>query len=36
MVMTNDRTLWLKMWEFKDHGKSWEAIYERAHQPGFR
>ncbi|MNO65090.1 dTDP-3-amino-3,6-dideoxy-alpha-D-galactopyranose transaminase [compost metagenome] len=36
MVTTNDRTLWLKMWEFKDHGKSWEAIYERDHQPGFR
>ncbi|QHF40565.1 aminotransferase [Pseudomonas sp. S34] len=36
MVTTNDRTLWLKMWAFKDHGKSWEAIYERDHQPGFR
>jgi dTDP-4-amino-4,6-dideoxygalactose transaminase len=36
MVTTNDRSLWLKMWSFKDHGKSWEAIYEREHQPGFR
>ena len=36
MVTTNDRDLWLKMWSFKDHGKSWEAIYEREHQPGFR
>jgi dTDP-4-amino-4,6-dideoxygalactose transaminase len=36
MVTTNDRALWLKMWSFKDHGKSWEAIYEREHQPGFR
>lgn len=36
MVTTNDRGLWLKMWSFKDHGKSWEAIYERDHQPGFR
>lgn len=36
MVTTNSRDLWLKMWAFKDHGKSWEAIYERAHQPGFR
>lgn len=36
MVTTNDRSLWSKMWSFKDHGKSWEAIYEREHQPGFR
>ena len=36
MVTTNDRSLWLKMWSYKDHGKSWEAIYEREHQPGFR
>lgn len=36
MVTTNDRELWLKMWSYKDHGKSWEAIYEREHPPGFR
>lgn len=36
MVTTNDRNLWQKMWSFKDHGKSWEAIYEREHAPGFR
>jgi len=36
MVTTNDRTLWSKMWSFKDHGKSWEAVYEREHPPGFR
>lgn len=36
MVTTNDRDLWSKMWSFKDHGKSWEAIYEREHAPGFR
>lgn len=36
MVTTNDRELWSKMWSFKDHGKSWEAIYEREHAPGFR
>lgn len=36
MVTTNDRDLWLKMWSFKDHGKSWEAVYEREHPPGFR
>jgi len=36
MVTTNDPDLWSRMWSFKDHGKSWEAIYERAHPPGFR
>ena len=36
MVTTHDRDLWSAMWSFKDHGKSWEAVYERAHPPGFR
>jgi dTDP-4-amino-4,6-dideoxygalactose transaminase len=36
MVTTNDRQLWSKMWSYKDHGKSWESIYEREHAPGFR
>ena len=36
MVTTNDKELWSKMWSFKDHGKSWEAVYERKHPPGFR
>ena len=35
MVTTNDRELWAAMWSFKDHGKSWEAVYERPHTPGF-
>ncbi len=36
MVTTNDTELWSRMWSFKDHGKSWEAVYEREHVPGFR
>ena len=36
MVTTNDKNLWSKMWSYKDHGKSWEAVYEREHPPGFR
>lgn len=36
MVTTNDRALWSTMWSFKDHGKSWSAVYEREHPPGFR
>lgn len=36
MVTVNDRDLWSRMWSFKDHGKSWNAVYERDHPPGFR
>ena len=36
MVTTNDKSLWGKMWSYKDHGKSYEAVYERKHQEGFR
>jgi len=36
MVTTNDESLWREMWAFKDHGKSWSAVYEREHPPGFR
>ena len=36
MVTTDDPDLWSAMWSYKDHGKSWEAVYEREHAPGFR
>lgn len=36
MVTTDDEALWSAMWSFKDHGKSWQAVYERDHPPGFR
>lgn len=36
MVTTSNEGLWSSMWSFKDHGKSWEAVYERDHKPGFR
>jgi len=36
MVTCNDRELWSRMWSFKDHGKSWKAVYESEHPPGFR
>jgi dTDP-4-amino-4,6-dideoxygalactose transaminase len=36
MVTTNDKALWSAMWSYKDHGKTWEAVYERQHAPGFR
>jgi dTDP-4-amino-4,6-dideoxygalactose transaminase len=36
MVTTNDEAVWRAMWAYKDHGKSYEAVYERQHPPGFR
>ena len=36
MVTTNSEDLWRSMWAFKDHGKSYSAVYERQHPPGFR
>lgn len=36
MVTTNDKTLWSTMWSYKDHGKSYDAIYHKEHPPGFR
>ena len=36
MVTTNRRDWWKTMWSYKDHGKSWEAMYERQHPPGYR
>lgn len=36
MVTTQDEELWKKMWSYKDHGKSFEAVYQREHPPGFR
>ncbi|MBG0757495.1 DegT/DnrJ/EryC1/StrS family aminotransferase [Vibrio cidicii] len=36
MVTTNDHALWSTMWSYKDHGKSYDAVYNRQHPPGFR
>lgn len=40
MVTTNSENLWKTMWAYKDHGKSWDAIYgiegNKAHPSGFR
>ncbi len=36
MVTTNDRALWEKMWSYKDHGKSFDAVYNHQHPAGFR
>jgi len=36
MVTTNDHGLWSRMWSYKDHGKSWDTVYNKEHPPGFR
>jgi len=36
MVTTNDKNLWKTMWSFKDHGKSYDTVYNKKHPPGFR
>lgn len=35
-VTTSERDLWDRMWSYKDHGKTWQAVYEKDHPPGFR
>jgi len=36
MVTTNKKDLWQKAWALKDHGKNYDAIYNRQHPSGFR
>jgi hypothetical protein len=35
MVTTNRHDIWDKIWSYKDHGKSFDAVYRREHPPGF-
>ncbi len=36
MVTTDDTEVWSTMWSYKDHGKSWNAVYGSHDLPGFR
>ena len=36
MLVLDDEQLWQRAWSFKDHGKSYEAVYRRKHPAGFR
>jgi hypothetical protein len=36
MLTTNSPELWERAWPYKDHGKSYNAVYNREHQHGFR
>jgi dTDP-4-amino-4,6-dideoxygalactose transaminase len=35
MFVTNDSQLWERAWAYKDHGKSYDAVYRRKHPPGY-
>jgi dTDP-4-amino-4,6-dideoxygalactose transaminase len=36
LLAMDDERKWRDAWAYKDHGNSYEAIYERDHPPGFR
>ncbi|BCR05787.1 aminotransferase [Desulfuromonas versatilis] len=36
MLTTDDVGLWERAWSFKDHGKSYQAVFNRRHPAGFR
>lgn len=36
MITLNDERLWQRAWAYKDHGRSYDAVYRRDHPPGFR
>jgi len=36
MVTTNNKALWEKAWSYKDHGKSYDTVYNKQHPAGFR
>lgn len=36
MLTTNNPEVWKRAWAYKDHGKSYDAVYNRPHPPGFR
>lgn len=36
MLVLDDESAWSRAWAYKDHGKSYDAVYNRQHAPGFR
>ncbi|MFC6619047.1 DegT/DnrJ/EryC1/StrS family aminotransferase [Deinococcus radiophilus] len=36
LLALKDEEVWKRAWAFKDHGKSYDAVYNREHPPGFR
>jgi len=36
MLVTNDEAIWQKAWSIRDHGKSYDSVFNTEHAPGFR
>lgn len=36
MVLFREEAAWSRGWSYKDHGKDWNAVYNREHPRGFR
>jgi dTDP-4-amino-4,6-dideoxygalactose transaminase len=36
LIALDDEAMWREAWSFKDHGKSYRAVFETEHPPGFR
>jgi len=36
LLAMDDEAAWNKAWSYKDHGKSFDAVYHRQHPPGYR
>ncbi|NOZ52972.1 MAG: DegT/DnrJ/EryC1/StrS aminotransferase family protein [Gammaproteobacteria bacterium] len=36
MLVTNNKYTWEKAWAYKDHGKSYNVVFNKEHTPGFR
>ncbi len=36
LLATNDTEIWRKAWSYKDHGKSYDTVFNKQHPPGFR
>ncbi|MGE0625203.1 MAG: DegT/DnrJ/EryC1/StrS family aminotransferase [Pseudomonadales bacterium] len=36
MLTTNDESLYRSAWSYRDHGKSYESVFETVHPPGYR
>ncbi|HMX17117.1 MAG TPA: DegT/DnrJ/EryC1/StrS family aminotransferase [Rhodocyclaceae bacterium] len=36
LLVSDDTGLWRRAWAYKDHGKDWDAVFNRVHPPGFR
>jgi dTDP-4-amino-4,6-dideoxygalactose transaminase len=36
MLVTNNPDIWEKVWSYKDHGKNFDTVFRKDHQPGFK